>query len=395
MITIGKALGHGLPISAALFVRAGARARLGARPGGRAHAHARAQSFACAAAHVVLDEVPGLLDRVREAGERFGGLGRARPDALAAGRLAGGLAPRRPRHPGRRGRLADLGDAAADDQRRGAGRGPRTNQPGLTSGSDPLEGFSRLEVSHGTEVDASARCRTRSILAEAVNPRPPSTGSDPAVRRGPGCGARPRFRHSSRARGRRRVAPALRPVDLRRLRATRRASWSSTSRRHRARPGPRPRSGTAERARGSGVRASGSSRQPLGALDRLVHVGDRPVFPATDAVAEDPGEPSGCARCQRPRKATTPCASASAGRGAISITQRAPSLRSPRARSGRDRGGGRSHQGDHRFVNATVRVAPSGRPRRAGASTDRRLRPCGQRRLRGRAPHRDELPTRG
>lgn len=75
VVTVGKALGHGLPISAALFVR---------RDLGRAwelgpedvftHTHVL-NPLACAAAHVVLDEVPPLLERVRAAGERFAGAG--------------------------------------------------------------------------------------------------------------------------------------------------------------------------------------------------------------------------------------------------------------------------------------------------------------------------------
>ena len=52
--------------------------------------------LACAAALVVLDEVPSLLERVREAGERFeaagwhgAGLMRARPGDFAAAEEAG------------------------------------------------------------------------------------------------------------------------------------------------------------------------------------------------------------------------------------------------------------------------------------------------------------------
>jgi 4-aminobutyrate aminotransferase / (S)-3-amino-2-methylpropionate transaminase / 5-aminovalerate transaminase len=74
VLCTGKALGHGLPISAALF-----------RPGLEqvwelgpedvyTHTHV-GNPRACAAALVVLDEVPGLLDRVQEAGERFAAAG--------------------------------------------------------------------------------------------------------------------------------------------------------------------------------------------------------------------------------------------------------------------------------------------------------------------------------
>ena len=85
VLCCGKALGHGLPISAALF-----------RPGLEqvwelgpedvyTHTH-MGNPLACAAALVVLEEVPALLDRVQVAGERFeaagwrgAGLMRARP----------------------------------------------------------------------------------------------------------------------------------------------------------------------------------------------------------------------------------------------------------------------------------------------------------------------------
>ncbi|MEX2211737.1 MAG: aminotransferase class III-fold pyridoxal phosphate-dependent enzyme [Gaiellaceae bacterium] len=75
VLTVGKALGHGLPISAALFVReelAGAW-ELGPEDV-LTHTHVL-NPLACAAAHVVLDEVPGLLGRVAEAGERFAAAG--------------------------------------------------------------------------------------------------------------------------------------------------------------------------------------------------------------------------------------------------------------------------------------------------------------------------------
>ena len=75
VLLTGKALGGGLPLSAALF------------RGGLEHAwdwdwpddlytHTHAGNpLACAAALVVLDEVPRLCDRVREAGERFAAAG--------------------------------------------------------------------------------------------------------------------------------------------------------------------------------------------------------------------------------------------------------------------------------------------------------------------------------
>ena len=75
VLTVGKALGHGLPISAALFLRPElAEAwRLGPEDV-LTHTHVL-NPLACAAAHVVLDEVPSLLVRVSEAGERFAAAG--------------------------------------------------------------------------------------------------------------------------------------------------------------------------------------------------------------------------------------------------------------------------------------------------------------------------------
>jgi 4-aminobutyrate aminotransferase-like enzyme len=75
VLTVGKALGHGLPISAALFLRRElAEAwRLGPEDV-LTHTHVL-NPLACAAAHVVLDEVPTLLARVSEAGERFAAAG--------------------------------------------------------------------------------------------------------------------------------------------------------------------------------------------------------------------------------------------------------------------------------------------------------------------------------
>jgi 4-aminobutyrate aminotransferase-like enzyme len=75
VITVGKALGHGLPISAALFVRPGlARVWELGPEDVLTHTHVL-NPLACAAAHVVLDEVPRLLDRVVAAGERFAAAG--------------------------------------------------------------------------------------------------------------------------------------------------------------------------------------------------------------------------------------------------------------------------------------------------------------------------------
>jgi 4-aminobutyrate aminotransferase-like enzyme len=71
VICIGKALGGGLPLSAALFYRDGLEGlwNLGVED---VYTHTHVGSpLACAAALVLLDEAPQLLDRVLEAGERF------------------------------------------------------------------------------------------------------------------------------------------------------------------------------------------------------------------------------------------------------------------------------------------------------------------------------------
>jgi acetylornithine/succinyldiaminopimelate/putrescine aminotransferase len=95
---VGKALGGGIPLSAALFYADGLEDlwKLGPEDV-YTHTHV-GNPLACAAGLVVLDEVPSLLDRVLEAGERFEragwhgrGLLRARAgdfeDALARGVL--------------------------------------------------------------------------------------------------------------------------------------------------------------------------------------------------------------------------------------------------------------------------------------------------------------------
>jgi 4-aminobutyrate aminotransferase-like enzyme len=95
VICTGKALGGGLPLSAALF-RPGLEQVWDLGPEDvYTHTHV-GNPLACASALVVLDEIPSLLERVREAGERFAragwhgtGLMRARPgdakDALRGG----------------------------------------------------------------------------------------------------------------------------------------------------------------------------------------------------------------------------------------------------------------------------------------------------------------------
>jgi acetylornithine/succinyldiaminopimelate/putrescine aminotransferase len=71
VLLAGKALGGGLPLSAALFARAELEDawKLGPQDV-LTHTHT-GNPLACAAALVVLEEVPKLLDRVRAAGERF------------------------------------------------------------------------------------------------------------------------------------------------------------------------------------------------------------------------------------------------------------------------------------------------------------------------------------
>ncbi len=96
VLCVGKALGGGLPLSAALFYRDGLDELWHLGPEDvYTHTHT-GSPLACAAALVVLDEVPALLERVAAAGE-----------------------PRRPR------RVADPGHAAADDLGRRARRGVR------------------------------------------------------------------------------------------------------------------------------------------------------------------------------------------------------------------------------------------------------------------------------
>jgi 4-aminobutyrate aminotransferase-like enzyme len=71
VLCVGKALGGGLPLSAALFVQA-ELARLWELGPEDVYTHTHVgNALACEAALVLLDEVPKLLDRVLEAGERF------------------------------------------------------------------------------------------------------------------------------------------------------------------------------------------------------------------------------------------------------------------------------------------------------------------------------------
>ena len=75
VLCVGKALGGGLPLSAALFVRDGL-ARLWELGAEDVYTHTHVGNpLACAAALVVLDEVPQLIPRVHELGERFAAAG--------------------------------------------------------------------------------------------------------------------------------------------------------------------------------------------------------------------------------------------------------------------------------------------------------------------------------
>jgi 4-aminobutyrate aminotransferase-like enzyme len=75
VICVGKALGGGLPLSAALFVREDLPGVWDLGPEDvLTHTHV-GNPLACAAALVVLEEVPQLLDRVNAAGERFASAG--------------------------------------------------------------------------------------------------------------------------------------------------------------------------------------------------------------------------------------------------------------------------------------------------------------------------------
>jgi 4-aminobutyrate aminotransferase-like enzyme len=98
ILCVGKALGGGIPLSAALFVRGDLEALWQLGPEDvYTHTHV-GNPLACAAALIVLEEAPTLLDRVAVLGERFAeagwhgqGLLRAKPgdweDALARGVL--------------------------------------------------------------------------------------------------------------------------------------------------------------------------------------------------------------------------------------------------------------------------------------------------------------------
>jgi 4-aminobutyrate aminotransferase/(S)-3-amino-2-methylpropionate transaminase len=74
LITCGKALGGGLPVSACLMRPEHAAAWELGPEAVYTHTH-MGNPLACAAALVVLERVPGLLERVRAAGERFAAAG--------------------------------------------------------------------------------------------------------------------------------------------------------------------------------------------------------------------------------------------------------------------------------------------------------------------------------
>ncbi len=110
VLCIGKALGGGLPISAALFVRRGARGRLGARCGGCAHAYAHRKSARLLGG---ARGAGGSAEATRTCARRRRALcGRAvagrRAAARATGRRCGCRAGGRDRHPPGSGRDAHL-----------------------------------------------------------------------------------------------------------------------------------------------------------------------------------------------------------------------------------------------------------------------------------------------
>jgi 4-aminobutyrate aminotransferase / (S)-3-amino-2-methylpropionate transaminase / 5-aminovalerate transaminase len=71
VLCVGKALGGGIPLSAALFYREGLAELWDMGPEDvYTHTHV-GNPLACAAALVLLEELPALLDRVAAAGERF------------------------------------------------------------------------------------------------------------------------------------------------------------------------------------------------------------------------------------------------------------------------------------------------------------------------------------
>jgi 4-aminobutyrate aminotransferase/(S)-3-amino-2-methylpropionate transaminase len=75
VLCVGKALGGGLPISAALFVKTDLKQAWDfGEEDLYTHTHS-GNPLACAAALVVLDEVPKLLDRVDELSQRFAAAG--------------------------------------------------------------------------------------------------------------------------------------------------------------------------------------------------------------------------------------------------------------------------------------------------------------------------------
>src|SRR2546430_972326 len=84
VLCIGKALGGGLPLSAALFVRGELESLWQLGPGDvYTHTH-MGNALACEAALGVLDEVPTLLERGAEGGARFEAAGWAGAGLLRA-----------------------------------------------------------------------------------------------------------------------------------------------------------------------------------------------------------------------------------------------------------------------------------------------------------------------
>ena len=128
VLCVGKALGGGLPLSAALFVRPELEQVWDLGAGGSStRTRTRGNPLACAAALVVLDEVPKLLDARRGPAERFDpagwrGTGPAarQPGSAAEAERAGVLVIP---VPASEDGPIDPGGAAVHDDRRRARRG--------------------------------------------------------------------------------------------------------------------------------------------------------------------------------------------------------------------------------------------------------------------------------
>ena len=174
--------GGGLPLSAALFVRLEFEALWEALGPEDVLTHTHVGSpLACAAALIVLDALPKLLDQrgrrrascsKRRAGTARGCCGRSRGDWEAAWRSGVIVVPAGP------GGIADLGDAPADDHRGRGGEGARAARRRLgLEQSTPKRDPNRVRTCPGAELLAD--------VLEVPVPISPwlSTNSDPTSSR--------------------------------------------------------------------------------------------------------------------------------------------------------------------------------------------------------------------